>query len=211
VATRLAKGDRLTFTNKAMITNHTEYLKYYHLKKYLFSEVSHRFQADGFLTAFDFFCIVIWKANRAKSKVAKRLLKQGKDLDSAVRTLTSAIHCEKEPKRRLEIIMDKDKWKFRLPMATAVLTVLYPEEFTIYDVRVCETLKDFKNLQYKTRFQEIWSGYEEFIKSVKNAASEHLMLRDKDRELWGKSFALQLMKDIENRFPRGADNSKSEE
>ncbi len=96
-------------------------------------------------------------------------------------------------------------------MATAVLTVLYPEEFTIYDVRVCETLKDFKNLQYKTRFQEIWSGYEEFIKSVKNAASEHLMLRDKDRELWGKSFALQLMKDIENRFPRGADNSKSEE
>jgi len=96
-------------------------------------------------------------------------------------------------------------------MATAVLTVLYPEEFTIYDVRVCETLNDFKDLQYKTGFEDIWSGYEEFIKSVKSVASEQPTLRDKDRELWGKSFAVQLEKDIENRFPRQADNSKSEE
>ena len=96
-------------------------------------------------------------------------------------------------------------------MASAVLSVLYPEEFTIYDVRVCETLNAFKDLQHKTRFEDIWSGYEEFIKSVKNATSEQKTLRDKDRELWGKSFAVQLVKDIENKFSCEADDSKSEE
>lgn len=194
-----------------MTTNHTEYLNYYHLENYLFSDVSKRFRDDGYLTAFDFFCIVIWKANRAKSKVAKNLLKHEQDLDSAVKVLTSAIHREKEPKRRLQIIMDKNKWRFRLPMASAVLTVLYPEEFTIYDVRVCETLSAFKDLQNKTRFEDIWAGYEEFVKQVKSAVNEQPILRNKDRWLWGKSFAEQLEKDIKNKFPTQADDSKSEE
>ena len=191
---------------------HTEYLKYYNREEYLFNDVSKRFHEDGYLTAFDFFCIVIWKANRAKSKIADRLLAQEpKDLDSAVKALTSAIHSEKEPKRRLQIIMDKDKWKFRLPMASAVLTVLYPDEFTIYDVRVCETLNEFKDLQSKTRFDDVWSGYQDFVKRVKSEASEQPALRNKDRLLWGKSFAEQLEKDIENKFLRHAEDSKSEE
>jgi hypothetical protein len=189
---------------------HTEYLKYFNPEEYLFNDVSKRFHEDGYLTAFDFFCIVIWKANRAKSKIADRLLapKHGhKDLDSAVKALTSAIHSEKEPKGRLLIMMNKEKWEtrlpkweFRLPMASAVLTVLYPDEFTIYDVRVCETLNDFKNLQNKSRFEDIWSGYEDFVKRVKSAASEQPTLRNKDRWLWGKSFAEQLEKDIEKQF-----------
>jgi hypothetical protein len=192
--------------------NHTDYLKYYHLEEYLFNDVSNRFRTDGYIRAFDFFCIVIWKANRAKSKIADRLLAQGhKDLDSAVRTLTSAIYSAKEPKGRLQIIMDKDKWKFRLPMASAVLTVLYPDEFTIYDVRVCEALNAFKDLQNKTQFEDVWNGYEEFVKRVKSAAGEQPKLRNKDRLLWGKSFAEQLEKDIENKFPRKTDDSNSEE
>jgi hypothetical protein len=191
---------------------HKEYLKYYNREEYLFNDVSKRFHEDGYLTAFDFFCIVIWKANRAKSKIADRLLAQEpKDLDSAVKALTSAIYNAKEPKERLQIIMDKEKWKFRLPMASAVLTVLYPDEFTIYDVRVCETLNAFKDLQNKTQFEDVWSGYQDFVKRVKNEASEQTTLRNKDRLLWGKSFASQLEKDIENKFLHQADDSKSEE
>lgn len=53
-----------------------EYLKLYNLEKYLFEDVRHKFLADRKLSAFDFFCIVICKANRAKSKVALRLLGQ---------------------------------------------------------------------------------------------------------------------------------------
>ena len=37
-------------------------------------------------------------------------------------------------------------WKLRLPTASAVLTVLYPEDFTVYDQRVCKML----DMQYRT-------------------------------------------------------------
>ena len=51
------------------------FVEHYHQERYLFDVVSPRFQREHELSAFDFFCIVIWKANRAKSKIAKRLLR----------------------------------------------------------------------------------------------------------------------------------------
>ncbi len=49
-------------------------LQYYHLEPYLFDTVHNGFAKKGQLSAFDFFCILIWKANCAKSKHASRLL-----------------------------------------------------------------------------------------------------------------------------------------
>ena len=187
----------------------TDCLKYYHLEEFLFNDVSIRFRNDGYITAFDFFCIVIWKANRAKSKIAKRLLAKGYDeLDSAVKALTKSISEANEPKNRLQVLINN--WGFRLPMASAILTVLYPDEFTIYDVRVCEMLEKFADTQHKKPFDKLWDSYEEYIKSVKTVVTENLSLRDKDRWLWGKSFASQLEKDIENKFPGKPDDSNSE-
>jgi len=193
---------------------HAEYLKYYNREDYLFDDVSKRFRRDKDLTAFDFFCIIIWKANRAKSTVAKSLLKIGREqgyktLDAVVKALTGDIHKESEAKKRLEVLMGK--WKLKLPMASAVLTVLYPEEFTIYDVRVCKELKNFESTKNQKPFDKLWESYEEYIKCVKSTVGENLSLRDKDRWLFGRSFAEQLEKDIENKFPRPSDKSKSEE
>jgi len=50
-----------------------DFRRYYDLEPCIFGEVQVRFEQEGYLLAFDFFCIVIWKANRAKSKIAKRL------------------------------------------------------------------------------------------------------------------------------------------
>ncbi len=51
-----------------------DYLKYYDLERYLFEDVSKRFRKQGSMSAFDFFSIVVWKANRAKSQIARKLL-----------------------------------------------------------------------------------------------------------------------------------------
>jgi hypothetical protein len=56
-----------------------DYVAIYDQETYLFETVHSRFHEQGFLSAFDFFCIIIWKANRAKSKIAKRLLAKGHD------------------------------------------------------------------------------------------------------------------------------------
>lgn len=116
-----------------------DYRDLYGLENYLFSKVSARFTKTKTLSAFDFFCIVIWKANRAKSKVARRLLDAGfVDLPSAVAELARDIDRFPERKERFRVLIQK--WRFRLPMASAILTVLYPDEFSVYDARVCETL-----------------------------------------------------------------------
>lgn len=187
---------------------HEDFSRYYGLEGYLFNEVSKHYQETNTVTTFDFFCIVIWKANRAKSKIAKRLLANGhENLDAAVRSLVNAISSESDMKGRLRVITEV--WGFRLPMASAILTVLFPSDFTIYDVRVCEILGDFEDAQHKARFDDLWARYEKYIERVRTAASGDRTLRDKDRWLWGKSFALQLEADIQKNFDRSDPDSKS--
>jgi hypothetical protein len=179
----------------------TGFRTYYDLETYLFDTVSQRFAENRTLSAFDFFCIVIWKANRAKSRIARRLLAKGPyaDLDSAVHALVGSIATAPSPKERLRVLIQD--WGFLLPMASATLTVLYPHDFTIYDIRVYGGLGDFEWVQNKTRYDELWDGYSKYITAVEQAAPAHLSLRDKDRWLWGKSFYEQLQHQIEVKFP----------
>lgn len=182
-----------------------DYGQFYYLEQYLFETVTERFREQGFLQAFDFFCIVIWKANRAKSKTALRMTRldnlPGKNLDERIRRLTETLFNAREHKERLRYLM-KDL-KFRLPMASAILTVLYPNDFTVYDMRVCRELPDSeKHLRLLNRVDPdaIWDGYIRFKNAVEEEAQGILSLRDKDRFLWGKSFHDQLRRDLEHGF-----------
>ena len=105
----------------------------------------------------------------------------------------------KNGKDKLSVLIED--WKFRLPMASAILSVLYPDEFTVYDIRVCKQLKKFKNIDGR-KFDALYCGYKEYIEEVKNCTPSELGLRDKDRWLWGKDFKDQLDKDIERNFGR---------
>lgn len=178
----------------------TNYRDYYDLEAYLFGAVTIRFESDRRLNAFDFFCIVIWKANRAKSRIASRLLKKNgtDDLENAVADLTSKLAAADDRKARLKILISD--WKFRLPMASAILTVLYPREFTVYDIRVCDLLGKFHNTQDRSKFEDLWSGYENYVEAVRQEFPKNLDLREKDKWLWGKSFYDQLNKDISKKF-----------
>jgi hypothetical protein len=154
---------------------------------------------------------VIWKANRAKSKVAERLLAHDNgqtNLENAVASLLAAVFEAEDQRARLSVLIEG--WGFRLPMASAILTVLYPEDFTVYDIRVCDVLGDFKDAQYKTNFSTLWERYEAYVIAVKEAVPGCSSLRDKDRFLWGKSFATQLQTDIQSSFGRGDNDAEFE-
>ncbi len=175
-----------------------DYLAYYDLEGYLFKVVGPRFQEEGSLGAFDLFSIVIWKANRAKAHFARRLLKRGNDLERAARLMTRALHDATAVRERLRILIED--WDLRLPMASAILSALWPEEFSIYDVRVCGQLGGFKSLGDRSRFEQLWDEYQEYLRAVCEAAPSHMALRDKDRWLWGRSAAQQLEADIARAF-----------
>jgi hypothetical protein len=185
-----------------------DYIKYYDLEKYILTDLRKNFDLNKHLTAFDFFCIVIWKANRAKTKVAERLIKYNKekDIEKSVYDLTSKIYLAKDDKQKLKVLIED--YKFRLPMSSAILSMLYPDNFTIYDVRVCDTLTDFKGLDNISNFENLWNGYSKYIDSVKKYKPQNLSLRDKDRFLWGKSFYEQLTDDLKKNFKKNEPTKK---
>lgn len=154
------------------------YLKYYFLEDYLFNEIRDSFHKRGYLTPEEFFCIVIWKANRAKTRIKNRLLRKG-NLEEAIKELTSNFYIAEEFQDKLKILTDAG---FMLPMATAILTVLYPNDFSVYDIRVREQLSIppiYSNEKY----------FSEFLFKIKDfSKKQNLSLRNTDRYLWGKSF-----------------------
>ena len=175
-----------------------DYHRYYDLETYLFEDVSRNFRDAGSIGAFDLFSIVIWKANRAKSITARRLLKHalsGETLDALCHRFTREVALAADPEARFMRVVGVP-WGFSLPMASAILTVLYPDTFTVYDYRVCEELHDFDSLANVTDLGRLWSGYTRFLAAVRAASSEP-SLRGKDRFLIGRSMAHQLDRDIE--------------
>lgn len=173
-----------------------DWLDYYDLETFLFRDVHQRFQEQGWLDAFDLMSIVIWKANRAKSRIACRLLATSgcSTLDEAARQLTGRIHKAGAARERLAVLIDE--WGFLLPMASAILSVLYPDDFTVYDYRVCEQLEEFGKLGQLTSVDRIWPDYEAYVRQVR-ASRSGLSLRDCDRFLTGQSMGEQLERNIQ--------------
>ncbi len=95
-------------SERELIADDEIYLRYYDLESYLFEDVRQRFRAEHSLGAFDFFSIVIWKANRAKSKIARKLLDKDpegrRDLEAISRTLTSSLYDAANHKERLRLL-----------------------------------------------------------------------------------------------------------
>ena len=160
-----------------------------------------RFRRDHFLGAFDLLSIVIWKANRAKSKVAKRLLRGGGgSLEAAARRLTSALYKCKGDKARLATL--RFEWGLGLPMSSAILSVCWPNRFSVYGYRVCAELRGWKHFATIKNPDRLWEQYEKFLNAVRGEAPKGLHLRDCDRFLWSRSTAHQLQEDIQRGFSR---------
>ncbi len=162
-----------------------DYRKLYNLEAYLFNDVRKRWEGTARITPFDFYCILVWKANRAKTKTKNRLVTRAGSFSEAVSQICADLKNATDSKTRLAILMSE--WGFRLPMASAILTVLFPRVFTVYDVRVCKVLRQFEGLESRRFSETLWGEYLSFKRAVDRAAPAWLSLRDKDRYLWGRS------------------------
>jgi hypothetical protein len=170
-----------------------DYLKFYDLETYLLGEVGTHFRKTGLIEPVDFFMIFIWKSNRAKTKVRDRLKSRAGAFDKAVAQIAVSLADAKGNKERLRILMQD--WGLKLPMASAILTVLYEDEFTVYDVRVCKQLV----LEYRPDREfsdELWADYGTYQAAViKGTPPNVKSLRDRDRFLWGRSLRLDAERD----------------
>jgi len=169
------------------------FLKYYDDEKYLIG-VSQTFRDSGLISPEDFLTILAWKANRATTYHLKRLQTNAGSFSEAVKGITIDIRRAEDHKARLEILMSA-KWGFYLATATAILTILYPEDFTVYDYRVAGLLNFAQELRQRDFSDSLWQKYMEFRERVRSYPPPelNLSLRDCDRYMSGESYR----KDIE--------------
>jgi hypothetical protein len=182
------------------------YLKYYDLERYLFGPVRERFNQEGVIDPIDFYMILIWKSNRSKNYGKDRLFEAAGNFPTAVKKIADAVYQARGTKERFKILLD-EPWKFSVALGSAILTVLYPLDFTVCDTRVCHQLHKMmksppgapsfpKTLSASTsRFELVWRQYKTFKKAVEDYTPPELCLRDKDRYLFGKSFYKQALED----------------
>ncbi len=161
-----------------------QYLKFYSPENYLFDEVSRSFQEKGYLTPEEFFMIVIWKSNRAKTKVRQGIIESGK----TIRDITSNIALAKTSKQKLEILTGITG--IGIPIASAILAVCYPNDFTIADYRAKASLENFLGKKITGDPTINVTVYLDSYLSLckKLSVEHHLSLRDFDRVLWGMDF-----------------------
>ena len=161
-----------------------KYLKYYFLEDYLFNDVNKNFQRRGYLTPEEFFAIVIWKRNASKTKILNGIKKNKR----TIREITSKISAAKTKEQTLDALLFPKIPGIGIAFASAILTVCYPNDFTVADYRAYATLKDF-GVEVAGNPTVNVSAYFEYLKKCKELARKHnLSLRNFDRILWAKDF-----------------------
>ncbi|MFH2136828.1 MAG: hypothetical protein ABII19_04365 [Patescibacteria group bacterium] len=170
----------------------SDYIRFYYLENYLFDSVSKNFHKRGYLTPQEFFCIVIWKANRKKTQIRDAIRKRGISIEE----LTAKINRTKIAEKKMSLLTEIKH--IGIPMASAILTVLYPKDFTVLDYRVWDDLKD--KFVVEGRQPDTIKEYLEYVDVCKMFSKKYnKSLRDIDRFSWGRSFYRDLIKFLENK------------
>jgi hypothetical protein len=93
--------------------------------------------------------------------------------------------------------------------ASAILTVLYPDLFTVCDVRVRNTLGDCQRLGSIKWSGQAWDEYQRFKNAMRGAAPRGLSLRDCDCWLWGRDNRRALLGELTEPVTPPVDNARS--
>lgn len=169
-------------------------IAYYSPETLLFPALAQSFADTGDLDPETLYLILDWKAPRARTRQCRRLARIAGSFDAAANGIAADLSAAGEPERQLGLLLTK--WRFLLPTASAILAVVYPDTFTIYDIRVCNALGDFHQPGGMKWSAKAWGEYQRFIAAVRRAAPEGLSLRDCDRWLWGRDKRKPLLAEL---------------
>jgi hypothetical protein len=161
------------------------YIEFYNDENVLFEKIGPEFRQGMDPSVMHFEALLAWKSDRPGDTHWMRLMKIcGGTMENAVAALCADIRSAKDHKTRLEVLIRK--WEFKLPTAVTILTVFYPEFFTMYDERT-RRQTDTKNWSQRTSFTpDLWEHYCEFKDKIVALAPYGLSLRDADRYVMGK-------------------------
>lgn len=125
-------------------------IKEYNRVEILFTEVGPRARKRRFLRFDEFYQICMWKSARQKNKYLKNKDK--------VETISRKVFSTHDEKEKIELLCSLEG--VGIPTASAILTVLYPENYPIIDIRCIEALNylGYKELKKTMSFKN-WEKY----------------------------------------------------
>lgn len=137
------------------------YIKYYSLENYLFGEVHYFFDKEKYLTAEQFIAIIIWKRNASKTLIIRGL----EEKKMNVCQITSDVANATTPLEKIQKLIEVNG--IGVSIASAILTVCYPLDFTVADYRAISSLYRLKWNPYEKEILKTYEEYERFCKRYK--------------------------------------------
>lgn len=137
------------------------------------------------LTKQDVLLILKWKLGRIKESNSETVSKDN------LRKINQWVEMAGKASREIEALKELDKIPgIGLATATAILTVCYPDKFTILDYRVLDTLGLTPSNANDWKAEEYFHKYLPEVQ--KHREHWHCSLRQADRALWGLSVKKQI-------------------
>ncbi|MGB5931830.1 MAG: hypothetical protein WBH57_02020 [Anaerolineae bacterium] len=158
--------------------------KLYWVEKYLFEDVHDKFKTGELIDDFDFYSIIYWKRNPSKPKIRDVLAELGK----GPQDLLDEVRKAEGDKAKVEVLT---KVKHIGPaIASAILAVCYPDDFTVVDQDVLTLVKDWGWLSDDSLTRERYLEYNQKCKEWSGKLG--MTLREMDRVLWAKAWKKRL-------------------
>ncbi|MCX8175585.1 MAG: hypothetical protein N3E51_05275 [Candidatus Micrarchaeota archaeon] len=163
------------------------------------AEIRRKFEKNGTISILDFSTILYWKSNRTKSGILKTI----KNREVSVTSLFSRVSAENDRTKKVEILLEiKGRKKngekgIGIPIASAILAVLYPKDYSICDKRVWDTLRESEYMEKFVHKPNTPANYMKFNEKLKEIANENCKSRrELDNYLWGKNLCKELENEI---------------
>lgn len=112
------------------IENLNKYIQLYDIEKYLFAVIGPKVQARGYLIFDEFYQICMWKSARQKPRYIEN--------KNRVEEISRKVFSEKDEAIKIEMLCKLNG--VGIPTASAILTIVFPKEYAVIDIRCLEIL-----------------------------------------------------------------------
>ena len=136
-----------------------------------FGEISKVLQKRGFLLKKEFVSIGYWKAPRQ----IRNLRINSKN---TIERVTKKVMDENSEEKQVAYLIDNTLKGVKIPVASALLTVLYPTKYCVIDYRAWRALKWLKILASNNQFvMESYTQYSNYLDSLSNYKSKSIYFK----------------------------------
>lgn len=145
-----------------------------------FPDAGDRIRARGHILPDELYAIARWKSPRRADLVRLNQAQVVREITAEALAVKDAFPC------RAASLLDR-LWGIGIPTASAVLTVVDPQNFGIVDVRVWKTLHRWQPDRFSEEHGSYWpiTDFERYLETIRELArSSNLSCREVDMALW---------------------------